>query len=127
MPCERMHAVNNPVRWREKGSAEGYVRVRLRLLTADEGGRKTPIADGYRACWDIGTVEDGKPCFNDAPLLLEEGDTLDLGVEATVRLHPLAWQYWGEIRSGQVITMHEGRKLVGRATVLARIGPGNGC
>jgi hypothetical protein len=33
---------------------EGFVRVRFRLLTPEEGGRQEPIADGYRACWDIG-------------------------------------------------------------------------
>jgi hypothetical protein len=45
--------------WERREREEGFVRVRFRLPTTEEGGRQGPIADGYRACWDIGNRTDG--------------------------------------------------------------------
>ena len=54
------------------GKREGYFRVRLRLLTADEGGRSSGIADGYRASWNFDADRQTEPLvIHDAPLLIE--------------------------------------------------------
>ena len=116
-------AVEDLGQWHDREAREGYIRARLRPLRADEGGRSTPLGNGYRACWDIGATYEGRPTLNDAPILFEHGDWLALGDEGIVRLHPLAWEFWENVTAGQVIHAYEGSKRVGVATVLERIGP----
>ena len=108
----------DPERWAALERERGYLRVRLRLLRADEGGRKTGIVSGYRPDWDIGNVEGGRPTFNGAAVRLENADLLQPGHETTVRLLPFAPGFWLNVRSGQEIAMHEGARVVGRAVVL---------
>jgi hypothetical protein len=63
---------NQRVHWEERERELGFIRVRIRLLDAAEGGRQGPIASGYQASWDIGNrTESGERTLNDAPLLLE--------------------------------------------------------
>ena len=47
---------NERAHWEQREQERGFIRVRIRLLTTEEGGRQGPIADGYRASWDIGKV-----------------------------------------------------------------------
>jgi translation elongation factor EF-Tu-like GTPase len=108
---------------RRAEAEEGYFRARLRVLTPDEGGRSTPILSGYRSCWDIGATFQGEPCLNDAPLLIEGNDRIELGEERVVRLHPLLWDFWQHVHVGQRIEMREGSHTVGVATILERVGP----
>lgn len=110
-------------RWPDREQTEGYVLARLRLLATEEGGRQTPIATGHRSCWDIGGEYEGKPMLNDAPLLIESDEWLSPGEVAEARLHPLVWEYWQAIQDGQQITMHEGSRLVGVATIIRRVPP----
>lgn len=105
----------------QREAREGFVLVRLRLRATEEGGRQTPIATGYRACWDIGGTFEGEPMLNDAPLLLESDDWLEPGSETHARLHPLMWEFWADIAEGQRILMQEGNRLVGEATVVRRV------
>jgi translation elongation factor EF-Tu-like GTPase len=104
----------------ERGERErGFILVRVRLLTTDEGGRKGPIADGYRASWDIGNrSEEREWTINDAPLLLDGRDWLAPGESANVRIHPFAPEFWTLVSAGAEIAMHEGRRIVGRGKVL---------
>lgn len=112
------------VKWLlDREAKEGYVLARLRLRATDEDGRKTGITTGYRSCWDIGGTFEGRPTLNDAPLLIESGEWLQPGDEAGVRLHPLAWEYWQDVRVGQRIEMREGSRVVGEATVIRRVVP----
>ena len=103
----------------------GFVRVRFRLLTTDEGGRKGPIADGYRASWDIGNRTDsGEWTSNDAPLLLECHDEwVAPGETAIARIHPLVPELWAHVRPGLEVAMHEGSRVVGRGEVIEVVGP----
>lgn len=48
----------------------GYIRARLTLTSTEGGGRRTPIASGYRSCWDVSKVGD-QSMLTDAPLLIE--------------------------------------------------------
>jgi hypothetical protein len=59
----------------------------------------------------------------DAPLLLEECESLPPGESATARIHPLASEFWTNVSPGLEITMHEGRRIVGRGEVLEVVGP----
>jgi elongation factor Tu len=97
----------------------GFVRVRVRLLTAAEGGRRGPIADGYRADWDIGNrAESGERTINGAPVLLEASTSLAPGESATLRLHPVAPEFWKHVKPGLEVEMREGPRVVGRGKVL---------
>jgi hypothetical protein len=111
-------------RWEKHQHEHGFVRVHLRLLTSAEGGRKGPIADGYRACWDIGNRYEGGSGFNDAPLLLDGRGFLAPGESANVRISPLLPQHWTQVTAGAEIAMYEGSRMVGRGTVVEVIGIG---
>jgi hypothetical protein len=111
--------------WERREREEGFVRVRFRLLTTEEGGRRGPIADGYRACWDIGNRTDGgERMFNDAPLLIEDGDEwIAPGSGGVARIHPLVPEFWADVRPGLEVAMYEGSRVVGRGQVLEVVGP----
>jgi hypothetical protein len=95
----------------------GYVRVRLALASVEDGGRQTPIASGYRSCWDVSRAGD-QSLLTDAPLLIEGAEWLHVGKSAIVRLHPLFPGNWSDLARGRVIGMFEGLRRVGHATVL---------
>lgn len=108
-------------RWAADERENGYVRVRLHLLSSGEGGRQGAIASGYRSHWafppEVHTER------HDAPLTLESGQWLDPGSEAVIRLHPLFPGPWPPLVPGTVLTMLEGARVVGYAEVLAAIPP----
>jgi hypothetical protein len=108
------------VHWKRSEREQGFVRIRVRLLTTAEGGRQGPISDGYRSSWNIGNRTDsGEWSFNDAPMLLDDRESLAPGESATARIHPLAPEFWIHVSAGLGIAMHEGARVVGRAEVLA--------
>jgi translation elongation factor EF-Tu-like GTPase len=103
---------------------DGFIRVRVRLLTTEEGGRLGPIADGYRASWNLGNrAGKGERMINDAPLLLEEGEWLAPGESADAPIHPLAPEFWTDVSAGDEIAMHEGQRVVGHGQVLEVVRP----
>ncbi len=113
------------LRWRRVEAERGYLRVSLNLASPTEG-RKTPVLSGYRACWDIGATYEGARTFNDAPITIEDAPTIAPGATGTVRLHPLAPEFWTDVRVGQAITMHEGSRVVGHGVVLEIVRPADG-
>lgn len=94
-----------------------YFRVTLRLLAADEGGRKGPIFSDYRPSWNLGNTWQGEPTINDGRVFLEDRDELAPGVEGEARIEPLRSEFWGHVVPGTVIAMQEGNRVVGYATV----------
>ncbi|WP_421732443.1 hypothetical protein [Cellulomonas sp.] len=116
MEIEREHQ-----RWLDHELEHGYIRVRLRLLTTAEGGRRTSIYSGYRAHW--GFPPEVHRESHDAPLVLEDALELELGQSATARIHPMWPQGWPEVTPGLRLGMFEGSRLVGTAEVLSQIGP----
>jgi translation elongation factor EF-Tu-like GTPase len=106
--------------WERREREQGFVRIRVRLLATDEGGRQGPIFDGYRSSWNIGNRTDsGEWTVSDAPMLLEDSESLAPGESATARIHPLAPEFWTHVSAGLEIAMHEGARVVGRAEILA--------
>lgn len=115
---------NERAHWARIERDRGFIRVRVRLLSADEGGRKGPIDDGYRASWGISNrSEEGEWTISDAPLLLEGRDWLPPGESANVRIHPLWPEFWTEVSAGTELAMHEGSRVVGHGEVIEVVGP----
>jgi hypothetical protein len=97
------------------GERVGYLRAKLRLTRTEDGGRKGPVYSGYRSTWAWGGLtEDGLEIHHDASLTLESGVRLGLGEERTVRLYPIAPEFWAGLALGQRIEMREGHRVVGR-------------
>lgn len=110
-------------RWTSTEDERWFVRARLRLLTSEEGGRRTPITSGGRSHWSFPPEihADG----HDAPLTLERGPQqwLQPGEDTTVRLHPLAPDLWPPLSEGLRLTMCEGARVVGIAEVIEVVAP----
>ena len=95
------------------------MRVRLELWAKEQGGRHTPVFDGYRPDFrasteghgdvDLGAAEVKLPADN--PMLVP-GTTVD------VELTPTDPAAWGNVTSGLVVGVLEGETQVGTATVL---------
>ena len=98
------------------------LRIELDLVATDRGGRRRPLADGYRASMSFGRRRrDVEPIVHDAILVLEgEATTLEpgggrdrAGVGALARrVAALA------SRAGTVFTLLENDRIVARASVL---------
>ena len=96
-----------------------FVRARLRMLPAAEGGRRRPISSGYRSnCWLGRTTANGEREYNDAVVYLESAAELHPGEDAVVRIQPVFPDYWTEVGVGSGIEVCEGSRVVGLAVVL---------
>lgn len=112
--------------WRGWEAEHGTVRATLTLLGTDEGGRRSAFSgDGrLRPLWDIGhRTSDGERDLRIASLWVEFAQKLGPGESADVRLAPLSPEPWRNLQPGHVITMHEGRPVVGTATVIEVLPP----
>jgi hypothetical protein len=96
-----------------------WLQVRLRLLSTAEGGKTKPIYSDYRPHWNTGATWTGAPVLSDARVMLEDRDALHPGEECIARLEPLFPEFWDQVRVGAALTMHEGSRELGHATVLA--------
>ncbi|MFF9584595.1 hypothetical protein [Streptomyces achromogenes] len=107
--------------WRAWETRHGILRAGLTLLSAGKGGRRTAFCGQgqLRPLWDIGNrAPDGGQAVNVARLWVEGAPGLAPGESATVRLAPLGPGQWRHLRPGDVITMHEGRPVVGTAVII---------
>src|SRR3954447_13584187 len=100
------------------------LRISLDLVPADRGGRRRPIADGYRASMSFGRRRrDVEPVVHDAVVVLEDRDAVAPGGRATARAWVLAPdQVPRVVDRGTVFTLLEGDRIVARAKVLAMLG-----
>ncbi|WP_433859738.1 hypothetical protein [Streptomyces kronopolitis] len=113
--------------WRNWEVQHGIVRATLTLLGTDEGGRQGPFSGNgqLRPLWDIGNrTSDGERDLNIALVWVEFAQELGPGETADVRLAPQSPEQWRNLEPGDVITMHEGRPVVGTATVIEVLPPG---
>lgn len=85
-------------------------KVRVRLLTTDAGGRKAPLRSDARLSWAI-----GNPTNNDARLYFS--GELSPGASCDATLRPLLSEAWEHLSIGTVISMQEGARVVGQATI----------
>ena len=96
------------------------MRVRLELWAKDQGGRHTPVFDGYRPDFrasteghgdvDLGVATVKLPADN--PMLVP-GSTVEVDVE------PVDLSAWVNVSTGLVLGVLEGDQQVGTATVLS--------
>jgi translation elongation factor EF-Tu-like GTPase len=97
------------------------VRARLYLVPTEEGGRRTPIATGYRAaCW----IEPIDPAIggNDGLVTVEDEDSIAPGSEKVVRIRFLYPDLVGDkLKSGLTFELREGPRVVARATVISTV------
>jgi hypothetical protein len=99
--------------------ATAYVRAHLLLKSSDAGGRRRPIASGYRCnCWHGALTETGKRAYSDAVVYLEHEESLEPGEGTTVRLQPAFPDLWRDVDAGTAIDVCEGSRVVGEATVI---------
>jgi elongation factor Tu len=97
------------------------MRVRLEMWSKEQGGRHTPVFDGYRPDFrastdghgdvDLGAAEVKLPADN--PMLVP-GTTIDVDVA------PVVISAWVNVATGLLLGVLEGDVQVGTATVLAR-------
>jgi elongation factor Tu len=91
--------------------------VTLRLLTAEEGGRHTPIFNHYRPQWNI-VRDDGTWGHHDAMFQRLAKDPLYPGEETEAEIEPFYPLFWTAVRPGMTIGAFEGGRQVGEAEVL---------
>jgi hypothetical protein len=108
-------------RWRQSEEQHGYVRARLRVVATKDGGRHSPVLPGYRASW--GFAEGVSFFLHDAPLTIEDGESIEPGAEGVVRLHPNLPEQWPNVASGMELEMFEGSRQYGIAVVLEVVPP----
>lgn len=95
---------------------EGGLRVRVRLLREDEGGRSTPLSgeSEYRANWSIDSRDPdhqmGAPMLIDTQLLLSG----DEGAASLIRLFP---DTFSGVEVSTRLTAFEGTRAVAEAVV----------
>ncbi|MGV9765330.1 hypothetical protein [Micromonospora tulbaghiae] len=108
-------------RWGRYESIHGIVRAELRLLPPTEGGRRTPIPGKgiLRPLWDVGRrTAAGDPDLLVARIWAEPAPALPPGATGPVRLGPLSPALWRHLQPGMTITMHEGRPVLGTASII---------
>ena len=106
------------------GAQSRRFRIALTLVSAEAGGRTTPLRSGYRADWALNGLDgNGSPrMLNGAPVVVDV-EWLHPGDSASVVAHPVAPEYWGDVVVGQDVSMHEGRRMVGTGTVTDIVEP----
>ncbi|MBF9068978.1 hypothetical protein [Streptacidiphilus fuscans] len=106
-------------RWRTTEALRGQLRIELTLVT-DAGIAPIPPGRGLQPQWDLGEqAVSSYRAVRVAALWLEEGDEpLRSGGRAFGRLLPLDEADWHNLMPGDVITMRDGERAVGSATVL---------
>lgn len=89
------------------------------MFSRDEGGRHTPVFDGYRPDFRAGTEGHGDVDLGAATVRLPaDNPVLVPGTEVEVGLEPADASAWANATSGLVLGVLEGDRQVGTATVL---------
>lgn len=97
------------------------LRIDVDLVATDRGGRRRPLADGYRASMSFGRRRrDVEPVVHDAVLVLEEGGELAPGRRGVARAWVVAPdELPSSVGEGTVFALLEHDRIVARASVLA--------
>jgi hypothetical protein len=102
----------------------GHIRARLRMVAADDGGPPAGVADGHRPNWGVGQRLSGDGLLARATITIEDAERIAPGDTGFVRIHPVSWDAWADVRPGETIPMLEGPRIVGIAEVIEVVLPG---
>ena len=101
------------------------VKVRLLMLTTENGGRQNEVRSTYRPGWTWDPTEDERLLQDvmeerEGPRTgqIIEPPVVPLGVNTDVYVAPLVPEAWTTLEAGVVVFVHEGLKVVGRGVVL---------
>jgi elongation factor Tu len=95
------------------------VRVRLELWSKDQGGRHTPVFDGYLPDFRAGTEGHGDVDLGTAKVRLPaESPMLMPGTSLEVDVEPTVPGAWANVSTGLVLGVLEDGRQIGTATVL---------
>jgi elongation factor Tu len=95
------------------------VRVRLELWTKEQGGRHTPVFDGYRPDFRASTEGHGDVDLGAAAIKLPaDNPMLVPGTAVDVDVEPVDVAAWADVTIELVLGVLEGGQQVGTATVL---------
>jgi elongation factor Tu len=96
------------------------MHARLQLWSKEQGGRHTPIFDGYRPAFRAATDGHGDVDLACATVTLPADQPMMLpGSEADVDLSPGDAALWESVTPGLALGVFEGDSQIGTATVLA--------
>src|SRR4051794_9158192 len=96
------------------------MRVRLEMLSKEQGGRHTPVFDGYRPDFKASTEGHGDVDLGAATVKLPADNPMLLpGSTVEVDLEPVDASAWVNVATSLVLGVFEGAQQVGTATVLA--------
>jgi hypothetical protein len=87
--------------------------VGLTVLPQEAGGRKHPVLCGYAPTWKHETIGD----LYTAEVLMPSWQGTTAGTIHRALLRPLYPQRWLKLGQNDVLTCHEGDRLVGYANV----------
>ncbi|WP_372347525.1 hypothetical protein [Streptomyces sp. KL116D] len=104
--------------WRGDELRQGVVRAELSVSPVR--GLPVPRSGELRPLWDVGRG------FAVARVWVEGEEAVAPGAVGTVRLLPLTSGLWRHLVPGDVITMHEGAPVTGRARVVEVRWPDDG-
>ena len=99
--------------------------IELQLIPTEQGGRATPIGplrrDGpqYRPNWGFEALGD-PPAQTGAPVVSWEKSLVNPGDRMRAVIVAMYPEYWGTVSAGAALSMYEGRRECGRATVVWR-------
>ena len=91
------------------------------MFTKEQGGRHTPVFDGYKPDFRASTEGHGDVDLGVATVKLPaDNPMLVPGTEVEVELEPVDAAAWVNVSTGLVLGVLEGDQQVGTATVLER-------
>jgi len=97
------------------------MRARLEMLSKEQGGRHTPVFDGYSPDFRASTDGHGDVDLGKAKVgLPAENPMLVPGTTVEVDLEPVDLAAWVNVSTGLVLGVLEGEQQVGTATILSR-------
>ena len=95
------------------------MQARLQLWSKEQGGRHTPVFDGYRPDFRASTEGHGDVDLGAATVRLPaDNPMLVPGTEVEVGLEPADASVWADVTTALVLGVFEGDQQVGTATVL---------
>jgi elongation factor Tu len=91
------------------------------FLSADEGGRHTPVVSGYRPQWDFGRFpkEDSLPTYDMGEMSLIDLEQVNPGESCRVRVRIISLDEFSKkaLVPGLNFKILEGSRVVGRGTI----------